>query len=282
MADSAVAIERIDTSLDRPGVTHDKPQDLVAATCRTIETEAKRSGLPPGFLARLIWQESRFNPNAVSPKGARGIAQFMPATARERGLADPFDPATALAASADYLVDLRNRFGNLGFAAAAYNAGPNRVARWQNNVSRLPGETRHFVRVITGLTVNEWAAPERVEPEFALHETLSFSKACQELARYARPQRRRSIVEDAAVKPWGALIASHFTREGADASLKRLAGSHPVVAAHHPIEFVRRRNPSRGGKVMFRVLLGTDDRNAARALCGQLNRNGGACMVVRN
>jgi hypothetical protein len=254
----------------------------IATACRTIENEAKRNGLPPGFFARLIWAESRFDPNAVSPKGARGIAQFMPATARQRGLADPFDPETALAASAAYLVDLNDRFGNIGLAAAAYNAGPDRVARWRQAKSRLPGETRHFVHAITGLTADQWAGPDVDVPDFALHKTLPFSRACREFASLARPSSRSSGGEDPATKPWGALIASNFTRRGAEAALRRLAGSHPVVAEHQPVEYLRRRNAARGGKFMYRVMLGADDRDSARALCSQLNRRGGACIVVRN
>ena len=64
-----------------------------------------------------------------SPKGAEGIAQFLPSTASWHGLADPFDPTESLWHSAAYLRELLNRFGNLGLAAAAYNAGPARVAR---------------------------------------------------------------------------------------------------------------------------------------------------------
>ena len=66
----------------------------------------------------------------MSPKGAEGIAQFMPRTADWHGLADPFDPIEALRHSAGYLRELRDRFGNLGLAAAAYNAGPGRVSAW--------------------------------------------------------------------------------------------------------------------------------------------------------
>lgn len=282
LADINVRIGQNGSVVDQRSNMHEGPSGHIAETCHTIETEARRSGLPPGFLARLIWKESRFNPNAVSAKGARGIAQFMPATARERGLADPFDPELALAASAAYLADLKDQFGNLGLAAAAYNAGPSRVARWRNNASRLPWETRNFVRSITGLTATQWADPDVDAPEFVLHKTRSFSQACLELARFARTSRRRSIIEGTAAKPWGALIASHFTKTGADASLRRLANSYRVVAEHQPIEFLRRRNPSRGGKVMFQVLLGADDRDAARSLCSQLNRTGGACIVVRN
>jgi soluble lytic murein transglycosylase-like protein len=82
------------------------------------------------FFARVIWQESRFDARAISPSGAAGKAQFMPATASWYGFADPFDPIESLRHSAAYLRDLLNRFGNLGLAAAAYNAGPTRVSAW--------------------------------------------------------------------------------------------------------------------------------------------------------
>jgi hypothetical protein len=96
--------------------------------CALIKQESTARSLPAFFLAKLIWKESAFNPGAVSPKGAKGIAQFMPSTAFERGLADPFDIKQAIPHSAAYLRDLHNQFGSLGLAAAAYNAGPRRVA----------------------------------------------------------------------------------------------------------------------------------------------------------
>ncbi|MEM7730478.1 MAG: lytic transglycosylase domain-containing protein, partial [Pseudomonadota bacterium] len=94
-----------------------------AGICRMIELSARAHGLPPEFLARLIWQESRFDRYARSPVGAQGIAQFMPYTAAERGLEDPDDPRQAIPAAAQFLRHLHNRFGNLGLAAAAYNGG---------------------------------------------------------------------------------------------------------------------------------------------------------------
>ena len=87
--------------------------------CRALEQSAAENALPVEFFARVIWQESRFDVQAVSPKGAAGIAQFMPATASWHGLADAFDPVEALRHSAAYLRELLNRFGNLGLAAAA-------------------------------------------------------------------------------------------------------------------------------------------------------------------
>jgi len=75
--------------------------------------------LPPEFLTRLIWQESRFDTHAISRAGAQGIAQFMLNTTQWVGLSDPFDAADAINKSAALLRDLRQQFGNLGLAAAA-------------------------------------------------------------------------------------------------------------------------------------------------------------------
>jgi soluble lytic murein transglycosylase-like protein len=85
--------------------------------CRTLEQAAAENALPVEFFARLIWQESRFDARAVSSRGAKGIAQFMPHTANSHGLGDPFNPIEALRHSAAYLRELRKRFGNLGLAA---------------------------------------------------------------------------------------------------------------------------------------------------------------------
>jgi hypothetical protein len=128
--------------------------------CSTLETAASNHELPVAFFARLIWQESRFRIDARSPVGARGIAQFMPGTAEWRGLADPLDPIESLRKSADYLRELRNQFGNLGFAAAAYNGGSGRVQKWLKGRGGMPRETRDYVRIVTGSPIEEWRAKE--------------------------------------------------------------------------------------------------------------------------
>ena len=71
--------------------------------CEVLATAATTNDLPVDFFARLIWQESRFRPDAISPKGAQGIAQFMPTTARLSGLEDPFNPLEAIAKSGQLL-----------------------------------------------------------------------------------------------------------------------------------------------------------------------------------
>ena len=136
-----------------------------------IETAARTNGLPVDFFARLIWQESRFEPDEIGPlthsgEHAQGIAQFMPGTAMERQLYEPFDPAEALPKSAEYLAELRNEFGNLGLAAAAYNAGPERVRAFLGG-RELPEETRHYVLAITGRSVDDWAMSSKAAPTAA-------------------------------------------------------------------------------------------------------------------
>jgi hypothetical protein len=138
-----------------------------AQVCEELASAAENNDLPAPFLIRLIWQESGFNQNAVSRVGAQGVAQFMPETAAQRGLLDPFNPLQAVHASAQLLRDLFHQFGNLGLAAAAYNAGPRRVQSWLDRRSKLPQETRDYVQRITGRAPEQWkgtmtAAPIRV------------------------------------------------------------------------------------------------------------------------
>src|SRR5215475_7204492 len=157
------------------------------AICLMIESAARENGLPLEFFARLIWQESRFQSDAVGPmtrygQRAQGIAQFMPGTANERGLLDPLNPVQALPKSAEFLAELRSQFGNLGLAAAAYNAGPRRVQEWLAGSGGMPQETRSYVLAITGSAIEDWAragkggkAPERM-PTSSCRELMALLK----------------------------------------------------------------------------------------------------------
>ncbi len=129
----------------------------IGRICHLIEVHADGHELPRDFFARLIWKESRFDPGAESPAGAEGIAQFMPGTAKLRGLADPFDVEQAIPASAKYLGELKRGFGNLGLAAAAYNAGEARVSRWLSSGGFLPLETEDYVLDIMGEPADNFA-----------------------------------------------------------------------------------------------------------------------------
>jgi soluble lytic murein transglycosylase-like protein len=121
-----------------------------------VQAAAAAHNLPADFLAAVLKQESAFNPSSVSRVGALGIAQFMPGTAVRMKLRDPFDAEEAIPASARYLASLRSRFGNLGLAAAAYNAGPGRVSAWLSRGGKLPKETVDYVQAVTGRSAESW------------------------------------------------------------------------------------------------------------------------------
>lgn len=151
------------------GEEEDDAAAELARLCDLLVTAADTHAVPPEFFIRLIWKESRFNPNAVSPKGAQGIAQFMPGTARARGLEKPFDPAQALPASASFLKALFDRFGHWGLAAMAYNAGETRVDGYLGG-GFLPYETRDYVYAITGRSAEYWRTRRAREIERATRE----------------------------------------------------------------------------------------------------------------
>ena len=171
--------------------------------CSTAVSVAEANNLPALFFANLIQQESGFRPDAVSPAGAQGIAQFMPRVAAAYGVPDPFDPISALHASGRFLSELRAQFGNLGLAAAAYNAGPKRVQDWMARRGKLPAETRQYVRNITGRPAEHWVKRRGV----AAQSAMPLHARCQELRAIAAeaavrtaPPRRRSAVKLAALK----------------------------------------------------------------------------------
>jgi hypothetical protein len=105
------------------------PSFVPAAYRQEIARAASRWNVAAALLSAQLYVESNFNPFAVSPAGARGIAQFMPGTARAYGLDDPFDAAAAIDAQARLMRDLLRRFASTALALAAYNAGPGAVGR---------------------------------------------------------------------------------------------------------------------------------------------------------
>jgi hypothetical protein len=114
----------------------------------------QRYGVDAGLLAAVAKQESGFDPGALSPAGAQGLMQLMPATARGLGVSDPFDPAQAVDGAARLLRDLLSRFGRTDLALAAYNAGPGAVLRY-DGIPPYP-ETQNYVRSV--MTMWEAAA----------------------------------------------------------------------------------------------------------------------------
>jgi uncharacterized membrane protein YeaQ/YmgE (transglycosylase-associated protein family) len=146
--------------------------------CDALVQSALNNDLPVPFFIRLLYQESTFRPAAISSAGALGIAQFMPETAAHRRLDNPFDPAQAIPASARLLRDHYRKYGNLGLAAAAYNAGPRRVDEWRAKKGPMPQETQDYVKVITGFPVETWTTPLAGGPAIKIQQ----GAPCQESA----------------------------------------------------------------------------------------------------
>ena len=177
----------------RPNVQAAEPDRDAAATirhliCRMVDGAAAANRLPSAFLTRVLWQESRFRSNARSRAGAEGVAQFMPQTAAERGLADPTDPAQAITHAAQFLAGLTVRYGNLGLAAAAYNAGLGRVTKWLQGQSDLPAETRLYVLAVTGRQPEDWRGHSVNVSATALANGGPCIAVTEELARTAPPR----------------------------------------------------------------------------------------------
>jgi hypothetical protein len=250
------------------------------AVCRFIEAAAKRHAIPRGFLTRLIWRESSFRSHAVSPVGAQGIAQFMPGTAKERGLADPFDPEQAIPKAAEFLADLKAQFGNLGLAAAAYNGGPTRVANWLAARGGLPLETRNFVFNITRRDAEEWAAVAAGEMEPI--EADAEDPPCIELAALLRGPGAPPGFAAAPFAPWGVQLAGNFSRERALASFRRESGRYAGVLGEIQPMIIGTRLRARGNAPFFRVRVPAETRKEAESLCGRIRAAGGSCVVLKS
>jgi hypothetical protein len=256
-------------------------QSYRADICTAIKTYASHWNLPAGYLARLIWQESRFDPAALSPAGAQGIAQFMPTTARLRGLRDPFDPAEAMARSAEYLRFLEQKFGNLGLAAAAYNSGEGRTSRYvASGGGRLPAETRNYVQIITGHSVEQWLAGTVGEVDYALAGGADFVAACIDMARSVRvPDLTTSPAQ---WQPWGVLIAQNGSAELARTRFAAAQTAHTTILGNEQLMLIGVRNPSFGNRLRFSAMVGRQSQQAAQDLCERLLAAGGNCIVLKN
>ena len=257
------------------------------SVCLIIESAARANDLPLEFFARVIWQESRFRPDAVGPvtrsgQRAQGIAQFMPGTAAERGLLDPFDPVQALPKSAEFLRDLRGQFGNLGLAAAAYNAGPQRVRDWMAGARTLPAETRNYVLAITGLPAEDWARSGNREPEQPARPNCAQLMAMLTRAPNRFVEKLTERVNLVAVAPWGVQLSANFSRDKALASYAALARRYgEILEGRDPsLLSTTLRRPT--APTFYQVRVGADTRAAAEGLCGSIRRAGGACLVLRN
>lgn len=257
-------------------------EPLDHAVCRLIADAARANDLPVAFMTRVIWRESSFRAAAISPKGAEGIAQFMPATADERGLRDPFDPALAIPKAASLLAELRARFGNLGLAAAAYNAGPARVVSWlKGSDGGLPFETRDYVRFVTLRDVAEWlpagdpADSERALPGSCL-ATIGTLRAGGPGGGEAEDPHLAPLA------PWGVQLAGNFSKDLALAEFARAERRYASAIGERQPMIIGRRLRYLGTRTFYQVRLPALTRSAADLLCGRIRAIGGVCVALRS
>jgi len=271
------AAKPADTSIEQSVAAQSPP--TADDICRTVEQAAAENALPVEFFARVIWQESRFNALAVSGKGAEGIAQFMPATAGWRGLADPFDPIAALRHSASYLHDLMTQFGNLGLAAAGYNAGPGRVSAWLAGKRTLPGETRNYVAIVTGWTADEWASPS---PPQNAETTIPQGVPCTRLANLILAPKEQAERIAAYIPRWGAQLTSNWSESRAWSTYRMLQKEYASLIGDREPIVLRARLPGMGAMPRTIIRIADDNRAPLDKLCAKLIAAGGACVVLRN
>jgi len=221
------------------------PDDI----CRALEQDAAENELPVQFFARVIWQENRFDARK------QGIAQFI----------------EALRNSARYLRDLKARFGNIGLAAAAYNAGPERVVAWLSNHRPLPGKTRNYVAIITGRTADEWAS---ANPPKTSETTIPQGLPCTRLANLI-----------AYVPRWGMQITANWSESKAWATYRLVQQQYPALIGDREPIVIRSRGideTGKEGKLRYNIRIVDDDRAYLERLCQKLIEAGGACVVLRN
>jgi hypothetical protein len=257
----------------------DGGESVVQSICRLIDSSALAQGLPVAFLTRLIWQERNFQSDAVSSAGARGIAQFMPGTGKARGLADPFDPEAAIPKAAALLAELRRQFGNLGLAAAAYNAGPGRVAEFVAGTGDLPGETQDYVAIVTHHAAEEWRGAEAAK---LTDETVFPDASCVQMIAKVRRSEPTLFAHSSFWAPWGVQISGSFNKSAALREYQRARGTYAAILGGIEPMILGGRLRSRGFRPFYRVRAPAQSRAQAEALCDKLMRVGGACVVLRS
>jgi Transglycosylase SLT domain/SPOR domain len=276
-AEEVVAPDSIGPAKDELDRANSIPLPTPPDMCKALEAAAHANDLPIEFFVRVIWQESRFNPHAVSRAGAQGIAQFMPTTAAARGLQNPFDSVQAITKSAELLRDLRGQFGNLGLAAAAYNAGPKRVQDWLAGRRTLPYETQAYIRIVTGRPADEWQRGQRAGLLAPLPERIP----CPGFAKLVVPSRPPALAPvERPQQPWGVQLAGSASETSVLAAYQQLQKSHAIILAAHEPLIIRTPLGKRG--FWYRLRVGLSSREDAEKLCAGLRGAGVNCLVQRN
>ena len=208
----------------------------------------------------------------------------MPATAADRGLDDPFEPQSAILHSASLLADLRDEFGNIGLAAAAYNAGAERVQAWLKARAVCPRRPKAMSSSSPAAAPMNGSCRRRSFPDTLNSPAETVVESCRELA----PLVVRAVYEtepltaSGAWRPWGIQVSTSFSKAKALSQFGRLKARYASMLADREPFVVPERNLSRGRRYLYMVQIGADSRDDAGTLCAQFRAKGGACIVQKN
>ena len=243
------------TTPDQP-VPKRKPAAKTSSKLRDLEAlaekQARRFGVDPNLVHAVILAESAYNPRALSHKGAMGLMQLIPGTARRYGVRDPWNPAQNISGGTRYLRDLMKMFGDLELVLAAYNAGENAVVRYGNSIPPY-AETQVYV----GRAMEYLARLQGGTPVSKL--------------------RRSGVAGRPRLSGWGIVFGSTFERSEAQALIKKnraalkpvLRGGRSAVVKAHP----------QSGRNYTAVISGLDSDKAAAA-CQHLRAQNAYCLAI--
>jgi hypothetical protein len=190
----------------------------------------------------------------------------------------------ALPKAAEFLRELRGEFGNLGLAAAAYNAGPRRVRDYIEGRGGMPAQTRHYVRVITGRTVDDWVNLRGAGGR----DVIAKPTSCHQLAALLTKQPSFFVgelerrVAEGKLRPWGVQLSAGFSRARVLQAYARIERQYRALLENRDPMIIRTVLRSRGTSGFYQVRVGVDSRAAANSLCAALSSKGAACMVLKN
>jgi hypothetical protein len=187
------------------------------------------------------------------------------------------------------LRDLWGDFGNLGLAAAAYNAGPRRVTRWLAGEVSLPLETREYVQSITGESAEFWSRcrtdqakqTKCTDPSWVDLATPSPRSGAQTTGG-AYAKALQNTAAPSAQAPWGLQLAGGWSLSRTLADFNTLQARFPTVLGERKPVVLSGRIAGRGSAIWYRVRVAETTRERATELCRRLERAGGSCLVLRN
>jgi hypothetical protein len=257
-----------------------RPEHFAFDLCQQIENTSRNNGIDPGFFARLLWQESRFDPNALSHAGAQGIAQFMPQTAKLRGLADSYNPAQAIERSANYLGELQRTYGSAGIAAVAYNGGERRADGFTKKGKGLARETVNYVPIITGLSAERWRDDPPKAHDFRLDGDRPFLESCLNLAKNRR--LTKLAPPPLRYKPWGVQVGFGSNKSEAKANVVRQTRRCRALVNAEKLDYIAVKSRVRGRPSYIMARIGRNTKDNATTLCRKISAKGCLCRIYKN